>query len=49
MSAAHPLAGRRKTRTHRERIRASQLARYQRIRKALGVASLRDLPCNPTR
>lgn len=36
----HPLTGRKKTRQHRDRIRASMLRRYARIRTVLGVESL---------
>jgi hypothetical protein len=41
--AQHPLIGRKKTRTHKDRIRQAQLARYARIRAALGVQSLTEI------
>lgn len=34
---AHPLAGRKKSRQHKDRIRATQLARYARLREAARV------------
>lgn len=43
MSAKHGLVGSKQTRTHRERIRASMLARYARIREALGVQDLKEI------